>query len=305
MTSPNSDALTNEDREQARNELYKQFSERLYKAVKLKNHILEKSTPGLPSKPAVPDVIEIAKKLNRLQWRLAYYPEEIPGEEEVLNKDFEHVKGVYQNQKNMPSVHDLDELDQCIADLEKISDTVTIADMPDMPSVPKPPPRSFSVVLWVLAIAGIFAAIVGFVTAANGFFTVFEGDSLLAASLGLLGGVAYSFCNVLGIAPSADYDGADWSRNIAHLLLGVLLGWVFYFAFAQSAFASFANTKPGAATSGIVILLPFLAGYSTALVVAVLDKAIQAMDFALGLEEKSTSVPRTDKSKANVTRGTH
>jgi hypothetical protein len=47
-----------------------------------------------------------------------------------------------------------------------------------------------------------------------------------------------------------------------------------------------------------------LAGYSTALVVAILDKAIKAMNFALGLEEKSTSVPQTDKSKANVTRKT-
>jgi hypothetical protein len=287
MINPNLDALTNEDRKKARNELEKQFCERLDKAVKLKNHILEKSTTGLPGQPAVPDIMEIAKKLNRLQWRHVHYPEKIPGEEE-LNKDFEHVKTVY-----MPSVDDLNELDQCIADLEKISDTVT---KPDMPSVPKPLPINFNLVLWLLTIVGLFGAIFGFVTAANGFWTVFEGDSLLAASLGLLGGVAFSFFDVLGVVPSADYDGADWARNFARLLLGVLLGWVFYFAFAQSAFANFANTKSGAAASGIVILLPFLAGYSTALVVAILDKAIKAMNFALGLEEKSTSARRSSNA---------
>ena len=178
-----------------------------------------------------------------------------------------------------------------------------------MPPVQKSPSKGlkwFRYALWALTFGGIILAIAGFVTAANGALTVFEGDSLLAASLGLLGGVAYSFFNVLGIkVSSADFEADDWSKNIARLLLGVLLGWVFYFAFAQSAFANFANAKSGAATAGIVILLPFLAGYSTALVVAILDKAMQAVLFALGLDEKSTSVSRTDKSKANTDRQTH
>lgn len=208
----------------------------------------------------------------------------------------------------MPSLQDLNELDACIIDLTKIAGPVTIA---DMPSVPKPipvPPKRFQYVLWGLAVIGLAGAIFGFVLAAiNAQYPWFVvgGHSLLAASLGLLGGVAYSFFNMLDIVPSAGFNLTDWSRNVARLLLGVLFGWVFYFSFAESAFANLTKPQSGAVAVSIIILLPFLAGYSTVLVVAILEKALQAVIFALGLDERSTSVPRTDKSKANTDRETH
>ena len=282
--------------EDARMRLYDQFSRKLYKAVALKDQVLsDKSTTGLLDKSAMPNhskLTQIAERLNRLQCRLAGI-----AASSTAKSSSEDIPSF------VPSNQDLDELDKCIIELTEIAPTVTIADMPDMPPVPKSPSKGFKwfrYALWALTLVGIIAAIAGFVTAANGTLPIFAGDSLLAASLGLLGGVAFSFFNVLGIAPSTDFDITDWSKNIARLLLGVLLGWVFYFAFVQSAFANFANAKSGAAIAGVVILLPFLAGYSTVLVVAILDKTMDAVLFALGLNEKSTSVSRTDKSKANT-----
>jgi len=264
---------------EAKEQLHSQFRERLYEAVALKNHLLsEKYVSGLSG------LMELADKLNTLQCKLA----------ETATSPIEDKSSF------VPSLQDLNELDECIMKLTQLANTA--AEMPParkLLSVLKPSP---SFVLWALAVIGLAGAIAGFVTAANGSLTVFEGDSLLAASLGLLGGVAYSFFNMIDIVSSVAFDR---SKNVARLLLGVLFGWVFYFAFAQSAFANLTKLQSGAATINIVILLPFLAGYSTALVVAILEKALQAVIFALGLDQRSTSAPRTDKSQANTDRKTN
>ncbi|MHC4439911.1 MAG: hypothetical protein ACYS3S_21345, partial [Planctomycetota bacterium] len=58
---------------------------------------------------------------------------------------------------------------------------------------------------------------------------------------------------------------------------------VFYFAFAQNAFKS-------TDSSNTLLLLPFLAGVSTRLVVGIINQAIQAVQITLGLEDKGSQL---------------
>lgn len=69
----------------------------------------------------------------------------------------------------------------------------------------------------------------------------------------------------------------------------MLLGWVFYFAFAMDAFKElpdYFGRSPTSHTGAYKLLVPFLAGYSTKFVVGVLERAMVALEVAIGIEEK-------------------
>lgn len=108
-------------------------------------------------------------------------------------------------------------------------------------------------------------------------------NSLLAIGLGLLGAVVYSLFNVLRVVPPQAFCSKDEYSNRARLLLGVLLGWVFYFAFCMNAYDKLPQTTP---KDAFILLVPFVAGYSTKFVVGVLERAIAALEITLGIEEK-------------------
>jgi len=56
------------------------------------------------------------------------------------------------------------------------------------------------------------------------------------------------------------------------------VGWVFFFAFGRDQ------------TSPVVLLLPFAAGYSTRLVVGLINQVIGAIELTLGLDDKTSSL---------------
>jgi hypothetical protein len=147
--------------------------------------------------------------------------------------------------------------------------------------------------LFRIGIFGLFMAIVGFALSvlSPAWMPNQWSNSLLAMSLGLLGAVVYSFFGVLRVIPSQAFNQDDEYSNYARLLLGVLVGWVFYFAFAQSAFYNLkqygANAVGSTANAGVLLLLlPFVAGYSTRFVIGILERAIVALETALGINEK-------------------
>ena len=109
-------------------------------------------------------------------------------------------------------------------------------------------------------------------------------NSILAIGLGLLGAVVYSLFNVLRVVPPQAFNPKDEYYNKARLLLGVLLGWVFYFAFGMGAYGKLPKTN--GPKDAFILLVPFVAGYSTKFVVGVLERAIAALEVALGIEEK-------------------
>jgi len=152
-------------------------------------------------------------------------------------------------------------------------------------------------------------AVASFVASAEGAW-IHVSNSVLALSLGLLGAVVYSLFNVLRVVPPQAFNPKDLYSNYARLLLGVLLGWVFYFAFAQDVYAELPellNLKVNTGadqpifnqthsdwTKAFFLLIPFVAGYSTKFVVGVLERVIYALEAALGIEEKrQTGAQRT------------
>lgn len=110
--------------------------------------------------------------------------------------------------------------------------------------------------------------------------------SLLAMSLGFLGAVVYSFFFALQIIPRRAFNYNDKYNNYARLLLGLLLGWIVYFVFLQENFV--ATLRPGSIIDPekrLLLILPFLVGYSTTLTVGILNKAITAVQITLGLDD--------------------
>jgi hypothetical protein len=122
------------------------------------------------------------------------------------------------------------------------------------------------------------------------------GLGLLGVSLGLLGAIVYVIFNLIGEWTGKVMSSDDPAEAYLRLLLGPLVGWVFFFAFAQEAFK-----KEG--SSSALLLLPFLAGFSTKLVVGIINQTIQAVQITLGLEDKTSRLlvrKSREKSKENI-----
>ncbi len=187
---------------------------------------------------------------------------------------------------------DQTKLDAVVADLTSVTFPTTIDSLSsDSESVEYVRFKSW---LWKIGLAALILAIIGFAAVAVSMIPLQISNSLLALSLGALGAVTYSFFNVLRVVPPQAFNPRDEYSNYARLLLGVLLGWVFYFAFARGAFQSlpsYLSGKPESAdrqnwTVAFLLLAPFVAGYSTKFVVGVLDRVIAALETTLGIEEK-------------------
>ena len=114
--------------------------------------------------------------------------------------------------------------------------------------------------------------------------------AMLPIFLGALGSVTYIIFNVVGILSEKAFEREDTDTNYARLLLGGVLGWVFYFAFCQSAFDNLAGQKAPTKGDALLLMLPFMAGFSTKLVVGLLNQMVRAIELTLGLEEKGTQL---------------
>ena len=117
---------------------------------------------------------------------------------------------------------------------------------------------------------------------------------LLAMSLGLLGALSYQMFGILGVLQEKAFTVEDIYANILRLILGLVMGWIFYFSFARTAFQNMGSTavveNPGQQTSVLLLLLPFLVGFSTKLVVGIMQQLIKSVMMVFGIEDKSTEI---------------
>jgi len=115
---------------------------------------------------------------------------------------------------------------------------------------------------------------------------------LVAASLGLLGSTTYVFFTLTNILSESAFDENDAFSSYARLVLGPAFGWLFFFIVAPL----IASPK----VIPLIIAVPFVAGFSTRLVIGIINQLIQAIELTLGLDDKRSEL----KSRAGRSRTT-
>ena len=112
---------------------------------------------------------------------------------------------------------------------------------------------------------------------------------LVAALLGFLGTLVYIVFNLLGIVAEKAFRQDDNHGNQLRLLLGAIVGWALFYMLVP----------PGSSikTHAPYLSIPFLVGYSTRLLVGLLDQFIRAVEITLGLEDKESKLARRQRRK--------
>ena len=182
---------------------------------------------------------------------------------------------------------DVTRLDSVLARLTSITLPTTVDYLSVEPESPEY--KRFRQALVAIGVGALVAEIAAFSLVETKAIPLALSNSLMAMFLGLLGSVSYSLFNVLRAIPPQAFNPRDEYYSYARLILGLLLGWVFYFAFAMDAFANLPHVIAQSKASPADVfrlLVPFLAGYSTKFVIGVIERAITAFEVALGIEDK-------------------
>lgn len=119
-------------------------------------------------------------------------------------------------------------------------------------------------------------------------------SQFLVMALGFLGSMTYIYFNFIGVLSEKAFNIEDTEVNKVRLLLGITCGWLFYFFFSRNAYADLltelGGSKPTSEPNQLLLLLPYLVGFSTKLVVGVLSQAVRAVELTLGLDSKAAQL---------------
>jgi len=96
------------------------------------------------------------------------------------------------------------------------------------------------------------------------------------------------FFNLTNVLNEKAIDESDVFSSYARLMLGPAFGWLFFQVFVV---ATSAGSSTSAARSELLhILVPFVAGFSTRLVLGIINQSIQAIEITLGLGDKGSEL---------------
>ncbi|MGD1046546.1 MAG: hypothetical protein ABR936_14660 [Bacteroidota bacterium] len=171
-------------------------------------------------------------------------------------------------------------IDRSVRDLTKLTYPTTIDTLLVSEGTTEIGAGWFKTILVVVSLFGIVAAV-------ESFYQIQPlklWPSILAASTGLLGAIVYILFNVIGVISEKAFNLEDKYSNIVRLILGPIIGWVFYFSFAQNSFNGENSQQQ------MLLLLPFLAGFSTRFVVGLINQALRAVELTLGIEDKGSQL---------------
>lgn len=118
--------------------------------------------------------------------------------------------------------------------------------------------------------------------------------AIFAGTLGTLGACAYLIYAIIGAYANRRMTMTALYSELMRLPIGAIIGWILYLAFCRQHFhESFMMNDKSAVkedvTNEAILLLPFLAGYSSTLVVEILNRLIDAIRTSLGM--KNTAAP--------------
>ncbi len=212
----------------------------------------------------------------------------------AIENNFYVPNEIIESLNNAEVVSDTEELvkhasniDKAIRDLTAITypttiETIQLSEEKGTPSSKKHL-SWFKWVIIVLSVASLILAIYSYIKCSSESSYRILWASILAASLGLMGTLTYVLFNVIGIIKEKAFNISDTYSNYARMALGPMIGWVFYFAFVKKEFCTGEN-------EGSLLLLPFLAGFSTKLVIGVINQVLRAVQLTLGIEDKETDL---------------
>jgi hypothetical protein len=191
----------------------------------------------------------------------------------------------------------LSEFDRALSELTRITFPVTIDTLSS--EAESREYKRFKKILFGTGVFTLIVAIIGFCLSVKPPIGISHmlANSILALALGLLGAVVYSLFNVLRIIPPQAFNPSDEYANYARLLLGLLLGWLFYFSFALEAFLQLEGFRviQDDTKNTFYLLIPFVAGYSTKFVISLLERLISALEITLGVEDKRDASTRRSR----------
>lgn len=109
------------------------------------------------------------------------------------------------------------------------------------------------------------------------------GALIEAAALGLLGTVMFQIFNTIGVMREKAFTVEDVYSNRLRLFIGPTIGILLLFIVN-------AEIMDAGKLGRLDVILPFLGGFSTKLVIGILDKMVQAVMLAFGIEDKRADV---------------
>jgi hypothetical protein len=154
---------------------------------------------------------------------------------------------------------------------------------------------------WVTETAiGLGIAALVALLAAVGLFSLFGGDSrppvILAfyliwlAALGSIGSISFLGMNALAVQSDLTFDITNKRLLIMRIVLGALFGIVLTVPFGFKSFVTFlddlnkggTDVSAGDALKSMLLLLPFILGFSAPLVIMILNQFVQAVQLFFG-----------------------
>ena len=200
-----------------------------------------------------------------------------------------------------PPAYAREELDRCIQVLARLSDDVTLDDF--RPAAILAARDTARRVRRYVVVGGF-----SFLTLALGTIVVQAGltgrppwAAMISAAawsfaLGGIGVIASIFVHLLKLIPQQSLNTADEFDVLGRVILGCLFSTIMSVTLIPDVvrfFASLESLNPQTApTSGALVLLPFLLGYSIPLALRILEKVIQAVEIAIGADDRRTNSNR-------------
>ena len=115
----------------------------------------------------------------------------------------------------------------------------------------------------------------------------------LCGDTGALGASVYLLYAIIGAYNDSRMTMTSLYSEMLRLPIGAIVGWIVYVAFCQEYFRQSFLSQSGTTTSGsevtseAFLLLPFLAGYSSKLVVEILNRLIDSVRTTMGIKSES------------------
>ena len=111
-----------------------------------------------------------------------------------------------------------------------------------------------------------------------------------------MGSLAFIGMNALSVQRDISFDLTNMRLNYLRIILGALFGLVLTLPFGYTGFLEFCNdiavgstqvTKPEITIAALILLLPFILGFSTSLVILILNRFVDSVQSFFGASPPS------------------